>query len=111
SEIFYVLKYCYSGECLSRDDRELSLYYAWFFANVSSGHIHLPGFIPEYVRILERRYVSDMHRFKDALRDQALHCLATLVEQKLADVIVPGVTQELSFVDMLQRLRVPLLVI
>ncbi|MED9089209.1 hypothetical protein RCM64_01250 [Escherichia marmotae] len=52
-----------------------------------------------------------MHRFKDALRDQTLHCLATLVEQKLADVIVPGVTQELSFVDMLQRLRVPLLVI
>lgn len=52
-----------------------------------------------------------MHRFKDALRAQTLHCLATLAEQKLADVIVPGVTQELSFVDMPQRLRVPLLVI
>lgn len=92
SEIFYVLKYCYSGECLSRDDRELSLYYAWFFANVSSGHIHLRLY-SGICKNLERRYVSDMHRFKDALRDQALHCLATLVEQKLADVIVPGVTQ------------------
>ena len=65
----------------SRDDREQAFCHAQFFANVSSGHVHLLGFIPEYVRILERGYVSDMHRLEYVLRDQALRRLATLAEQ------------------------------
>ncbi|EFM2063616.1 TPA: universal stress protein [Escherichia coli] len=122
----------------SRDDREQAFLHAQFFANVSSGHVHLLGFIPEYLRVLERGYVSDMCRFKEALRGRALgrlaHMAAQLVlpegfihtyvhfgtlpegmkelaEQQLADVIVLGTTQELSFIDILRQFSVPLLVI
>ena len=122
----------------SRDDREQAFCHAQFFANVSSGHVHLLGFIPEYVRILERGYVSDMHRLEYVLRDQALRRLATLAEQlvlpegfihtyvylgtlpegvkelaeqQLEGVIVLGATQELGFVDMLRQFSVPLLLI
>ena len=122
----------------SRDDREQAFLHAQFFANVSSGHVHLLGFIPEYLRVLERGYVSDMCRFKEALRGRALGRLAhmaeqlvlpegfihtyvhfgtlpegmkELAEQQLADVIVLGTTQELSFIDILRQFSVPLLVI
>lgn len=65
----------------TQTDVDKEIYHAQFFANVSSGHVHLLGVIPEGERIIERGYFSDVEKFEHNLHSRASVRLLELASQ------------------------------